>query len=1154
MSTGFLMSTLDPWLHELHRSSLMLIPALLTTSLLIVVLLLQKLPWIVIRSRSWKRPRGARVDPALLPKETLEQTEKLQGLIIFGSRLVLLGTAVGLASGLASAPWNTVSYRLLPAALWALTFVLVALTEVNGLVPWFNPGFRDFAWKAAQWSGKVRSGARNLLIWVLLALPPIALVLTVSQEENQDAVSILVGGLALLLLVAAFRARRRIIIQPFAEPKDDSALTGVGTEIAARLQHELARIQSLYEVVDEVMPEMGNKSLGVTMSVEDIGEIFKEAVGPSSKIKVAGLVEIPIGAILSAIGFFVRGPRITGSLLREESPDPKSPGFLLLAEISGGGQSGTWQVSLEEKEEVQAIFQSEAGDLGEEPAQNGGQPGTAGPGKTGQAGQQATAGGLSGAERAELTRLVELLACRIFTSLVPSGSPRWQAVRHFTEGLRAYRRTQRTKRRKPPQLHEAEREFLLALGEDTQFARCHCNLGVVYNQMELKDAEEASLRQALAQDPTAVDAYLGLAFLRFDQGEPQSAGRHSDNGLRIDPWHPRLWNLRGVSLLRCHTREIEWKRREDPAWKQCLPYLRIATALASREMVRAAGPGRPALVAKARRVLTICLGNLALATASAGDLGAARRLFRQALRLGDDPWWLAFELGRALYLAPAKSRAKRLKLLREAEIALDRVYDEALDSESRFELDLYLLGTHLALKAEDEKSGNKRSLHQPKVEDAYAYVLDQMALGGWDEKRMHLLEDVEEPLQGLGDDATGHFAHFVRLRALSRAVPLLIQDVTKPNGKAEAGERERRIHTQHQLQIWDEGLGWLESKLDEDGLPPYWSQKPSSPGPMASLSAMQELMEVLEVGWPPSDGAEAVSAWRRKALELRAQREEDWAWLHAQVRLHRAQAILEGKDRSRLAATAAVDLENAIEKLYENREHGLQIRDQWLYRCLAKAYLLDALKGERPSRDLLCKAVKAGRKAVAWNPQEPTGFLVLGQIYAALGDWPQARGEWEKALSFGTTPDIWLAIAETYLSHTHPPFLLGAETHAELMERMRFLQEGLDQVESRPAGDHDDSWLQAHGAIHLCLGLAQLDLGLDNEAVANLSTACSLGYCPVDATIALAKTHANLKKDSGILKRDLEGAEEELKMLPEEEREAAQRRICEARKELGIAA
>ncbi len=538
------MFALDPWLSELHRSSLMLIPALLT-----VVLLLQRLPWIVARSQTWSCPRGAYVDPTLLTKEALEQTEKLRGVIVFGSRLALLGAAAGLTGALASAPWwNVVPHRLLPAALWALAFLLVALTEVNGLVPWFNPGFRNLAWKAARWSGTARSRARDLLIWVLLALPAVALVLAVNGGEHggNRALSILVGGLALLLLVGAFRARRRIVIQPFAEPKGDSKLTGMGTELAARLQHELARIQSLYEVVDEVMPELENNSVQVTMSVEDIGEIFKEAVGPSSKVKVAGLVEIPIGAILSAVGFFVRGPRITGSLLREESADRKSHGFLLLAEISGGGHSESWQVSFEEKREVQAVFESELCDFSREPAEDGGQPPAAGP---------------SHAERAELARLVELLACRIFTSLVPSGSPRWQAVRHFTAGLRSYRETQRSKRRAPLQLHEAERQFLLALGEDNQFARCHCNLGVIYNQMGLRDAEEAALRQALAQDPAAVDAYLGLASLRFDHGHPQSAGRHSDNGLRIDPLHPRLWNLRGVSLLRCPTPEARMETK-----------------------------------------------------------------------------------------------------------------------------------------------------------------------------------------------------------------------------------------------------------------------------------------------------------------------------------------------------------------------------------------------------------------------------------------------------------------------------------------------------------------------------------------------------------------------------------------------------------------
>lgn len=1086
------------------------------------------------------------IDPGLRAKETLEWAYLLRGLFLGLGGLTFLLALAGLGSSLlALGMSHDAPSRLgfLAAGLWALACVLTVWIQVNGIVPWFSPSFREWAWRVARRGGAVWSHLRDIAIWLLLAVTTVAVSITLfllSPDKLRDSrpLSSLVVLLVLLLLHTAYRARRRIVIQPFADPKGDSPLAGMGIELAARLQHELARIQSLYEVMDEVMPELESKSVGVSMSVEDIGEIFKEAVGPSSTLKLAGFVEIPIGAILSAIGFFVRGPRITGSLFREESADGQSHGFLLLAEISGGGQSGSWQVSFEEKKEVQAVFESDVCDLSDARAPFPQSKQTEGDGR------QPAATGPSDAERAELARLVELLACRIFTSLVPSGSPRWQAVRHFTAGLRAYRKTQRTSRRKPFQLHEAEREFLLALGEDNQFARCHCNLGVVYNQMGLKDAEEAALRQALAQDPAAVDAYLGLASLRFHQGQPQSAGRHSVNGLRIDPWHPRLWNLRGLSRLRCPTPELEWKPGDDPAWKECLPFLGIATALAWRQMVREAGSGRPALVDKARRVATICLGNLAPATASAGHLGNARRLFRQALRLSDDPWWLTFELSRTLYLAPAKSKVKRLRLLREAEVALDRVYDEALDRESRIKLDLYWLGTHLALMAADERAGRSRpSLHQPKVEDSYACILDQMALEEWNETRMfQLLEDAEKPLQILGGDATGHFA---RLRALSRAVPLLTVSCDKPVDKP--------VYPV-QLHVWDKALEWLEEKLKKEELPAWPGQEPGTLSSKALLSSVRNLMQILEVDLPASDDAETVSEWWRRARALWAQRREDWEWLHVQVRLQLARAGLEGQlvDKT-LAATAAGNFKIAIERLYAKHEHGLQIRNQWLYRCLAKAYLLETQPDATPTRETLCKALKAGRKAVAWNPQEPTGFLVLGQVYAALGDWRQAREEWEKALSFGTTSEIWLAIAETYLNPANPPSLLGAETDLERSERITFLREGLNQVESRPAGDHDDSWLQAHGAIHLCLGLAQLDLQQASQAIPNLSTACSLGYRPFDARLALAKAHAQLEKRSEVQK-DFEAAATEANKLPNAERKAAKKRIHEAREELGVAA
>ncbi len=91
-------------------------------------------------------------------------------------------------------------------------------------------------------------------------------------------------------------------------------------------------------------------------------------------------------------------------------------------------------------------------------------------------------------KRPILERMIEQLACRVFTDLGEVGSPSWRAVEFFSRGLESLRKTSRTEVDKYVNLRSAERAFITALAYDSKFWRCHYNLGVAYKSLRQQDA------------------------------------------------------------------------------------------------------------------------------------------------------------------------------------------------------------------------------------------------------------------------------------------------------------------------------------------------------------------------------------------------------------------------------------------------------------------------------------------------------------------------------------------------------------------------------------------------------------------------------------------------------------------------------------------
>ncbi len=289
---------------------------------------------------------------------------------------------------------------------------------------------------------------------------------------------IILGLFTLILLFWwVWKARKRLVIENFTDYTGEQSkpdARGLATLVVVRLAH----LRELYQAVDErraIPTSVGvNQSVDATIKVEDVSEFLKDAVSAQSRLTL-GPLEIPVGTLFSLIGRIVQGPRIIGSLHKDNDH------FILAAQRVGGKQSTSWRVD----RPILLTLTSEQSN----PC---------------------------------LDDMVTELAYRMFTDLALSKTVEWVAVSSFSEGLQAYRECLRTPKVRKIKLQEAERKFIKTLAEDQKFDLAYYNLGVVYTELKQTKAAEIAFLNTIKQNPSSWVARYALALSRFEREKEAS--------------------------------------------------------------------------------------------------------------------------------------------------------------------------------------------------------------------------------------------------------------------------------------------------------------------------------------------------------------------------------------------------------------------------------------------------------------------------------------------------------------------------------------------------------------------------------------------------------------------------------------------------------
>jgi tetratricopeptide (TPR) repeat protein len=391
-------------------------------------------------------------------------------------------------------------------------------------------------------------------------------------------------------------ARRLPIIEEFVsvDPGQPTDKDVHASGLAVLLVSKIHRYTSLFRPVDEQRPIGTATQAGAgaraeqtlpTLGAEAADDLLRSAVTTEAKVSL-GPLQVPIGAVLAIAGKLVQGPRIRGTLYREEQRR------VLIAQMTGRGTSHLWRVE--------------------------GDPGRS------------------------LNAMVEELACRIFNDVALGSNLRWKAVSCFAEGIAAFRDSLRTPRDWLLRLQTARDRFVEAIAEDNDFGLATYNLGVVYAELDNSPSLDlpggaplpgparacAIFRAAIGQMPAVAAPYFALAQMRFaesnkeDDSNRASALREEaitlcERVIELDPRNAAAFDLKGTAE----------RIQLEPLWQRALEEQdETAREVLKREWLRSI---KPSVRSRHRAVELLSLTLIKAAFLEAWSPSGERKLLYQ---------------------------------------------------------------------------------------------------------------------------------------------------------------------------------------------------------------------------------------------------------------------------------------------------------------------------------------------------------------------------------------------------------------------------------------------------------------------------------------------------------------------------------------------
>ncbi|HEX2085878.1 MAG TPA: tetratricopeptide repeat protein [Solirubrobacteraceae bacterium] len=609
-------------------------------------------------------------------------------------------------------------------------------------------------------------------------------------------------ALALALLSGVFvlrfvvRSRRRVVAEEFTDFTGDETSRTRG--VADLLADRLSALHSLYTTVEErrvlstAVETSAGASLAGRISLGGEGELDAKSFDSELDVKV-GPLAVPVKALATMLTGLGRGSRIRGSVHRHGDR------VAMLAELSGRRRRSGWSVER----------YTRADDWKE-----------------------------------EIPDMVEELAYRIFTHLVVGRSARWEATKRFAQALRAYRESLTAHEQSARKLDVAERLYVEAVGEDSQFDLALYNLGVLYFERGQNLAARRAFVQAIELNPERRESYSGLARVEMGLGRFDVAlwfCERARAGARNDAARFDAYTLEGN--IYSYAPDIEDRQvRMARAGRRAL---RAARAVLRRIYLRPSG-ATPDERRREESRAVIAFTNLGIAHVELAarrrmrrrwHLMRARSLAHRAIRLRTEfaaPFDMLLNAGvrgetavraarSAVQLAPTDpARWSELALTfaharraREAKAAAA----VAIDSPSRATpatlssvvATLDALGDQAAAARVDDMRTLRDELPEPPTQESIEAVEDWLSWGDWEARDWARAQALTHTVPGVADD--------VAAERLREAIVLL-----EPEHREEIREqglRGRLAYTLLHIGRTAEAVTEARVALAEDPVNPY---------------------------------------------------------------------------------------------------------------------------------------------------------------------------------------------------------------------------------------------------------------------------------------------------------------------------------------------